>query len=443
MADTLCRVTVVGDRRRVDLALPAGDPIAEYVPQLVRMCGQPLDDTLPAAWSLALVGHPVLRPEQSLGEAGVVDGQVLHLRDIADGVEDAAVHDIAEIIDRESAPRCDSRAHAAGLLVTAGVWLAALPVLLAVTGTGRAPGGSAVAAFCPILLVTAAWLVRQRRWPVPPAVTGILAALAVPAATAAGWCLDSGGRPAVLAASVGAVLGALVALCAAPGLPTIGLAGVVVPLGVATGTAAAAGSSLVPLAIAVAFLAGWLLPAVPAAAAAVATLIPAPTGSTASAEELAAVPIRRAFLLAITWEVAVHAVLVGTFVVLATRHRPVELLLVAALGTAAALTARTATHLAAAVPAYLTAGAAAFAILTAAPAALAPADAHAVLPALGAGVALAAVALALAVRSPREAPVAASQFVARATTACLVLAVPAAVVALGVLDPLVRLGHHL
>ena len=55
MAETLCRVTVVGERRRVDLALPASDPIAEFVPQLVRMCGQPLEDTLPAAWSLALV----------------------------------------------------------------------------------------------------------------------------------------------------------------------------------------------------------------------------------------------------------------------------------------------------------------------------------------------------------------------------------------------------
>lgn len=60
MADQQCRVTVVGQRRRVDLAVPATAPIGEYVGELAGMCGESDDDAMPAAWSLAPYGMPAL-----------------------------------------------------------------------------------------------------------------------------------------------------------------------------------------------------------------------------------------------------------------------------------------------------------------------------------------------------------------------------------------------
>ncbi|MEV5755019.1 EsaB/YukD family protein [Actinoallomurus sp. NPDC052308] len=57
--DEHCRITVVGERRQVDLAVPADAPITSYVNTLAELCARPETDVMPAAWSSVLpTGEP-------------------------------------------------------------------------------------------------------------------------------------------------------------------------------------------------------------------------------------------------------------------------------------------------------------------------------------------------------------------------------------------------
>jgi hypothetical protein len=92
-----CRVTVVAPTRRVDVALPEDVPLAELLPELLRLVGDP--PSSPAAMAAALTGYVLtgadgvpLDTATSLTEQGVVHGGVLRLRP-ADDVPEAAVHD--------------------------------------------------------------------------------------------------------------------------------------------------------------------------------------------------------------------------------------------------------------------------------------------------------------------------------------------------------------
>ena len=103
MIDGRSRVTVIGARRRVDVALPAGAPIGEYSAGLAGLCGQDSHRALPPAWSLAVAGAAPLPLSASLADSGVVDGQVLYLRDLARHLgEEMTVEDIPELIAGEA-----------------------------------------------------------------------------------------------------------------------------------------------------------------------------------------------------------------------------------------------------------------------------------------------------------------------------------------------------
>src|ERR1700722_19642994 len=100
VADRLCRVTVVGETRRVDLAVPAQAPIAEFISTLAGLCAQDDDAAFPAVWSLAVPGRAPFPLHASLDQAGVLDGQVLYLRDLAAGeANEPVVLDIAEAVE--------------------------------------------------------------------------------------------------------------------------------------------------------------------------------------------------------------------------------------------------------------------------------------------------------------------------------------------------------
>ena len=443
MADTLCRVTVVGERRRVDLALPAAAPLAEYVPDLVRLCGQPVDDTFPAVWSLARVGQPPLRPEQSLADGQVVDGNVLHLRDISpDGLDDVTVQDVAEIVERASGDGADSRQRAGSLLVAGAVWLAALPVLLAATGLGRVPGGPAVAAIPPLMLALLAWAIHRRGWPVPAAATEVLAMLVVPAAAAAGWCSGTDTPTGLVGAAAGTVAGALVALAAVPGPGTTAVTGLVVPVGVAVGTAGLLEAQAAQAAAVTGLLAAWLLPAVPATAARAASFLPEPVGDGLSPEDRAVVTVRRAHLLAGVWTAGACAVLAAALVPLGIAARPASLGLVAALGAVAALTARAARRLSSVVPAHLVAALAGGTLLAGLLGSFRNGTVQEAGPLLIGGSLIATTAIALAVRRPQDAPPLAPTWIARSTSFFLVVAVPVALVELNLIEWLVGLGRQ-
>lgn len=84
------RVTVLTGRRMTDLALPDAAPMRDYIEDTVAALGEMLEDTpkdvlagfdftAQGRWAFARPGLPPLKVDQSLNEAGVVDGSLLTL----------------------------------------------------------------------------------------------------------------------------------------------------------------------------------------------------------------------------------------------------------------------------------------------------------------------------------------------------------------------------
>lgn len=121
MLSAYSRVTVVGQNRTVDLALPSGLPLADVVPQVLRYCVPADGIERPESWALARLGGPVLGLGHSLGESGVVDGDVLELRRSGSDVRPAVVEDVRDAVE-------DS-VDAAG-----GVWTSATTLTYALAG---------------------------------------------------------------------------------------------------------------------------------------------------------------------------------------------------------------------------------------------------------------------------------------------------------------------
>lgn len=99
MTSAYSRVTVVNGSRRADLALPAALPLADVVPQLLRICGTEGNATEPSRWSVARMGGSTLDLGQSLESAGVSDGEVLELRSLRSPVRPAFVEDVRDVLE--------------------------------------------------------------------------------------------------------------------------------------------------------------------------------------------------------------------------------------------------------------------------------------------------------------------------------------------------------
>jgi hypothetical protein len=316
IADQHCRITVVGQRRRVDLAVPADAPIAEYVMTIARLSGDLYGDgysddgDLPPAWSLALTGSPPLPLESSLADAGITDGQVLYLRDVAAGEDDEPVvtdvdEAVVEAAERSSRP-WTPRAHAATELAASAIWLAGTVGAFAILA-GHGPGHgsrllSALGITAAIVSAALAGTARLRSWPVPEWLRAGLAVAAIPPLAVAGVALTgANATPPQLAAAaaVGALAGALLSLAACPGPVTTGLT-------IAAGLALVVASVLVALradgtesAGVVAVVAMWLYDLAPGSVAMLVTR----TGSGKHAGLPAVVAhVRQAQQLVIAWQ---------------------------------------------------------------------------------------------------------------------------------------------
>jgi type VII secretion integral membrane protein EccD len=128
------RVSVLGGRTQLDVALPADVPVAAFLPELARLIGsrgarrdeEVVDrDERRTFWVLSRVGDDTeLAPQQSLREAGIAHGEVLRISQqlalapptLYDDVVDAAAR-----LNRASYAAWD--ATAAGAMATAGLWL--------------------------------------------------------------------------------------------------------------------------------------------------------------------------------------------------------------------------------------------------------------------------------------------------------------------------------
>ncbi|MFJ2636036.1 EsaB/YukD family protein [Streptomyces sp. NPDC087422] len=223
MPDERCRVTVVGERRRIDLALPAQAPIAEYVPRLASLCGQSESEALPPVWSLAESGGAPMAPGDSLSAAGIVDGATLYLRDQrAAELGELTVTDLDEQVAsaQDDGGLWSSRRRAqcvvgAGLIfmVAAAAWLGAL------RPAGPWAALFALAALCSALL---AWYAERKNWPLPRAVRQFFALATVPLLACVGLDGPVHGPVATpVLVSVFAVLGAVIGLVALPSPATV------------------------------------------------------------------------------------------------------------------------------------------------------------------------------------------------------------------------------
>ncbi|WP_329410134.1 type VII secretion integral membrane protein EccD [Streptomyces sp. NBC_00704] len=91
----LSRVTLVGERRRVDLVLPAQEPVGVLLPEIMRL----LDDRVegrPASRHLVTVDGSALDHDSTLETAGIRDGAVLRLVRAEDAPPAPVVHDVTD-----------------------------------------------------------------------------------------------------------------------------------------------------------------------------------------------------------------------------------------------------------------------------------------------------------------------------------------------------------
>lgn len=228
MQDARSRVTVVGARRRVDVAVPSAAPIGEYVAGLADLCGQERRDLLPAAWSLAPAAAPPLPLGESLAGAGIVDGQVLYLRDAAGDPDDVpVVLDVDESV-MEDAEHLRDHGVRRGLLVT-GIgllWSLATAVLLWVMPETAAVAGSVALALGGLTLILLSWALEQRRSALPEHLLLAMSLSAAPAFAVAGGLLGemvAGDALRWPGALIGANLAVLLALSATPAGAVIAL----------------------------------------------------------------------------------------------------------------------------------------------------------------------------------------------------------------------------
>ncbi|KIZ13370.1 type VII secretion integral membrane protein EccD [Streptomyces natalensis] len=225
----LSRVTLVGERRRVDLVLPAQEPIGVLLPDILRLLGD-RPGKEPLLRRLVTAEGAVLSQDDSLGSANVPDGAVLRLVREHETPAAPVVHDATDVV----ADDLDVRSWRWGARSRSWTAGAASVVLALVAGTAAAswygPGDAAV------------WL-------------GVVGVLAVAVGAISGWL----GRRAMGTALVlvGGALGALAAWEAASTgavrLAGVGLsvAAVLALLGVCTelGRGGLVGAATVALAV--------------------------------------------------------------------------------------------------------------------------------------------------------------------------------------------------
>ena len=248
--DASCRVTVVGSRRRLDVTLPIGVPVADLLWDLVEMLAES-DGSLPARWALVKVGGHALDPELALSEQGVVQGTMLFLRDITSQDPPPAIDDyatgVAVIVDAQGG-RWTRTATPELLAGTAAACLAAAGLVLLVSGDGES---RAMFGLLGATIAAAASLAMSRRLG-RRASGGLVALSAMPlwaaaGAGVAGW--SGADATVILAAAVGSIgVGAAIAIVVAGDVvlvPSVGIIAATLLPALVLGGCAVVGAGLV------------------------------------------------------------------------------------------------------------------------------------------------------------------------------------------------------
>ncbi len=263
-----CRLTVFAPRTTVDVALPADVPVAELVPMVLDLVGEPVFGVRPVPWRLVGAAGAPLPPGASLAELGMPDGELLRLAPDAPPPPPPVFDDPVDALASGAggAAPDDRRFAAAAVLLVAGVGAALL--------AGGSPDTAALRAVVATLAAGIAVALAARSARVDQgtytALAGRTAALAaVPFAAAAGWAALPGSSVAAqlllaTAAAGTAAAAAQIALrVVAPTLVAVVVAAVPVGLGaVAVLRFGSPPASVAAAVAALAVAAGPLLPRV-------------------------------------------------------------------------------------------------------------------------------------------------------------------------------------
>ncbi|WP_245239422.1 type VII secretion integral membrane protein EccD [Streptomyces sp. MZ04] len=101
----MSRVTLVGERRRVDLVLPSQEPVGLLLPEVLRLLGDQAG-ARPMLRHLVTADGSALAHDSTLESAGIADGAVLRLVRAEDAPSAPVVHDVTD----EAADDLDVRA---------------------------------------------------------------------------------------------------------------------------------------------------------------------------------------------------------------------------------------------------------------------------------------------------------------------------------------------
>ncbi|MFE9834900.1 type VII secretion integral membrane protein EccD [Streptomyces sp. NPDC005551] len=160
----LSRVTLVGERRRVDLVLPSREPVGLLLPEVLRLLGDRVSDR-PQLRHLVTADGSALAHDSTLESAGVPDGAVLRLVRAEDAPSAPVVHDVSD----ETADDLDGRAwrwRPAVRRVVAGlatVGWALVTGLVARGAYGHGPVGGGLLAVAAVAAVAGVLLGRAGR----------------------------------------------------------------------------------------------------------------------------------------------------------------------------------------------------------------------------------------------------------------------------------------
>jgi type VII secretion integral membrane protein EccD len=201
VVDDLCRLTVCGPARTVELAVPVHVPLIDLLPAMIGHLGENLADAGldHEGWVLQRLGDPPLREELSVAALGLRDGDLVHLRPRSDQLPPLDFDDLIDGVAVGISGRADrwrpemSRRLLAGLL---GGALAVGLVLLA----GHVSVMSAVLAGGLALILLGLTAAASRAY------ADAAAAAVLGSATVAYACLAGAELPLLSAASHGAPL---------------------------------------------------------------------------------------------------------------------------------------------------------------------------------------------------------------------------------------------
>lgn len=173
----LCRVTVVGPRRRVDIVLPAYVPFAELFPTVLRYAGSELANAGLAhgGWVLQRLGQQPFHPGMTPQQVGLHDGEMVYLRPrLSQLPQPRAFDDVADVI-------------ATGVNEQPDRWSAQSARKVSL-------GGAALA----LTAGLAALIASGPPWTLPAVTAGVIAAVLLIAAMAVSRAAGDSGAGAVL-----------------------------------------------------------------------------------------------------------------------------------------------------------------------------------------------------------------------------------------------------